>query len=196
LALHVLILVGLGLSLAATGAAQEAGIAQIRLTDADDDIVCKLKPKNGDYKVYDGDDAVLGKITVGSDRVKLKDDDGAELLKIKLKDYGAEIEDPAGNRLYKLKLDDDGTWKLRDASDSTIFKCKLKADGYEVRRASGETVAKVKAREGKLSFKTEDGTWLYGLKGVTDVRAGMWFAIDRLSMAERAAVCVFFLRVY
>jgi hypothetical protein len=118
------------------------------------------------------------------------------MIKVKLKDYGAEIENAAGTRLFKIKLDDDGAWKLRDPGDETIFKCKPKEDGYEVRRASGETAAKVKVRDGKLNFKTEDGADLGSLKGVTDARAGMWFAVDRLTMAERAAVCVFFLKVY
>jgi hypothetical protein len=190
--LVVVLLVGLGCSVEA----QEAEISQIRFYDADETLLCKIKSKNGDHKVYDGADKVLGKITVSEDRVKLSDDAGTVLIKVKRKDYGAEIEDGAGNRLYKLKLGDDGSWKLRDGSDTTIFKCKLKSDGYEVRRASGETVAKVKVREGKLGFKTEDGEELFKIKGVTDARAGMWFAVEGLSMAERAAVFVFFLGVY
>ena len=48
----------------------------------------------------------------------------------------------------------------------------LEADGFEVRNPSGDTIAKVKVREGRLAFETESGDRLAVAKGVTDARAG------------------------
>jgi hypothetical protein len=160
------------------------------------ELLCKLKPKGDDYKVYDGQDAVLGKVKITSDRVKLKGPEGAEQWKVKRKQDGAEVEDGAGKRLYRVKASEAGGWKLEDGDGNKLFKFKKKDDGFEVRRADGTTVAKVKERTGKLVFRTEDGQDLFELKGMTRAEAGMWWALDSFSCAERAALGLFFLKVY
>lgn len=160
------------------------------------ELLCKLKPKGDDYKVYDGQDTVLGKVKIRADRVTLKGPEGGEKWKVKHKQYGAEVEDGAGNRLYRIKAVQDGGWKLKDKDDNTLFKLKKKDDGFEVRRADGATVAKVKERKGKLVFRTEAGQDLFELKGMTGAAAGIWWALDSFSCAERAALSLFFLEVY
>ncbi len=179
--------------------AQSAGTesVKIRWKDAAGKVILKLEPRDGDYKLADGADQPLGKVRVkATDRVTLKDADGQELWRVKLKDYGAEVEDPTGERLYKLKLEDDGVWKLRGPDDETLFKLKPRDYGYKVADAGGTTLTKVKRRDDKLVFEDEAGERLHELKGLTDTRAGMWLAIEELTLPQRAALCVFFLAIY
>jgi hypothetical protein len=176
-----------------TGTSGKISFKSVR--DGRVELLCKLKPKGDDYKVYDSQDAVLGKVKIGADRVKLKDAGGDEKWKVKRKPDGAEVEDGAGKRLYRIKAAEQGGWKLKDEGDQTLFKFKKKDDGFEVRRADGATVAKVKERKGKLVFRSEAGQDLFELKGMTRADAGMWWALDSFSCAERAALSLFFLKV-
>ena len=163
---------------------------------ADGTTLLDLKPGPKGYKVFDGSGALVAKLRVKDDRVKIKGPDDTEQAKLKLKSEGAELEDAAGRRLYRIKPDAGGHWKLRDADGQTLAKFKLKADGFEVRDSAGETLAKVKSREERLAFETEAGERLSVLKGTSDARAGMWLALERLPLAQRAALLVFFLEVY
>jgi uncharacterized protein YxjI len=167
---------------------------KIALKNAEGATLCKIKPKNEGYRVYDGADQALGEVKVQDDRVKLKDAQDVERIKIKRKEYGAEIETAAGERLYKIKISDEGL-KLEDAAGATLVKCKAKEQGIELRDASGATIAKVKPRAARLVFETEDGARLSDLDGTTNARAGMWFALERFSLPERAALYAYFERV-
>jgi hypothetical protein len=179
---------------AANDPASSAGTT-IRWRAADESVLLELKPKDRGFKLYGPDDVPLGKVKVSEDRVKLEDTSDTEIRKVKRKDRGIEIEDADGNRLYRIKQDEDGTFKLRNPAEETLAKLKPKDDGYEVRDATGATWAKVKAREGKLVFKSEEGETLSELKRVTDPRAGMWLAVETLTLPERASLVVYFLEV-
>jgi hypothetical protein len=182
------------------GGSVEVKAGKISLLDPSGQTLLKLKPKGPDYKIYDGADKVLGKIKVKTgaeaNKVTLKSPDGTILWKVKPKDYGASIKDGSDQKIYKVKRGDEGKWKLKNAAGETLFKLKPKDYGFKVRDAGGATVAKVKVKGGKLSFKSESGDRLYTLKGTADARAGMWFALDKLSLPERATLCVFFLTIY
>ena len=167
----------------------------IELWDAGERLLCAVQPTADGWSVQLPGGAVLGTLAVSDDRVKLADPDGVVVLKVKVKEYGAEIEDGQGVRRFKLKQDDEGHWKVRDADDETVLKCKRKSDGFEVRTADGTTVAKVKARGGGLRGTTEGGEPLFVVYGVDEPEVGMWWSVDRLELAERAAVVVFFLEV-
>ncbi len=183
----------------ATGAASEAAggeAAKLQYKDAAGKVLLKLKPKEDGYKLYDGQDQVLGKLKVMDDRVKLKDAQDVERWKVKRKDYGAEVEDAAGQRLFKVKQDGDGDLKLVDASDTLLAKARKKDGGaFELRDPAGATLAKVKPRDGQVVFETEQGERRAELEGVTNARAAQWLALERFSLAERAALLVFFLKV-
>jgi hypothetical protein len=163
--------------------------------DAAGTLLCTLRPHDDGFKIRDAQGAELGKVKATEDRVKLKDAGDVERWKIKRKNYGAEIEDGTGRRLFRIRSNADGEWKLADADDATVVKCKPKADGFEVRDAHDATLAKVKPRAGKLVFESEDGARKGELEGATNPRAGMWFALERLTLAERAALFAYFEKV-
>ena len=178
-----------------TPAAARTSGTKIQLKAPDDTLLCKLKPRDDGFRIYDGKDVVLGEIRVQSDRVKLKDARDVEVWKIKKKDYGAEIEDGAGKRLYRIRLKD-GDWRLEEADDKVLAKAKPKPDGFELRDAEGKTIAKAKKRDGKVALETEAGERINDVSGTEKPLAAMWFALERFSLAERAALCAYFDRVH
>lgn len=184
------------LALAAFCHPARAADGKIVYEKADGTVICELKPRDDGYTIHDGQDHKIGTVRVAGDRVKLKDENDVELWKVKRKESGdAEVEDGNGQQLYKAKRDDDGVWKLKDPAGTSLFKMKPKPDGFEVRNPAGDTVAKVKTRDGRLAFETESGERLAVAKGITDAHAGMWLAVDTLTPRERAALVVYFLRV-
>jgi hypothetical protein len=106
------------------------------------------------------------------------------------------IKDASGGKLYKVKVRSDGVMKLKRASGETLYKLKPQDYGYKVKDGAGGTVSKVKRDGDALKLKRDDGTLLYELRGVADARAGAWFALQELSLAERAALFVFFSELY
>lgn len=178
-------------------APSETGEDRMRYEDASGKTLLKLKPKESGYRLLDGADKVVGEVKVAEDRVKLKDASDVEIRKVKRKPDGAvEMEDAAGQRVYKIKPGEAGEWKIVSAADVTIVKCKPRENGFEVRDGAGKTLAKVKEREGRLAFETEAGEKRAVLKGTTDARAGMWLAAEPLTLAERAALVVYFREVH
>jgi hypothetical protein len=177
-------------------AAGPEGEDRLRYEDASGKTLLKVKPKESGYRLLDGADKVLGELKVAEDRVKLKDANDVEIRKVKRKPEGLEIEDATGGRVYRVKPGEAGDWKIVNAADVTIVKCKQKENGYEVRDAAGKTLAKVKERDGKLAFETEAGVKTAVLKGTTDARAGMWLAAEPLTLAERAALVIYFREIH
>jgi hypothetical protein len=114
---------------------------------------------------------------------------------VKRKESGAEIENASGARLFRIRRDGEG-WKVEDAAGTLVAKAKAKPDGFELRDPEGATIAKAKRREGKVVLETEAGDRLSEVDGITEPLAGVWFALDRFSLPERAAVAVYFLRVH
>jgi hypothetical protein len=170
--------------------------ADLRYKSASGEVLLRLEPRDGGFKLEDGTGRLLGKVKVSEDRVKLKDAADVETAKVKRKPDGAEIEDASGQRLFRIQSKGDGDWKLEDGSGVLVARCKSKENGFEVRKADGSTLAKVKVREGKLVFDAEDGTRLASLDGTTDPRAGMWLAVDALPLPQRGALFVFFQGVW
>lgn len=179
-------------------AAAPSGPAAIRelfkFEDASGKLLLTLAPYDNGYKASGPDGAFVAKLRVKGDRVKVKDAKDRETAKLKTKPDGLEIEDGAGTRLFKITKDG-LDFKLKGAADTTLLKAKSKEAGYELRDGAGATIAKVKAHEGKVVFKKEDGTLLYEAKGLKEARAGMWLAAERLPLDLRAALVVYFLEV-
>ena len=180
-------------------ASSAAAPGKIAFKDGAGALLCKLEPRGADYKLRDGAGNALGKVKVKAgaeaNKVTLKGPDGETLLKIKQKAGHVSVKDGQGAKLYKIKLDG-GKWKLKRADGQTLYKIKPRDYGFKVRDAAGATVAKVKRKGGRLVFKSESGEALFRLEGISDPRAGVWFAADKLGLAERAALSVFFLRIY
>jgi hypothetical protein len=175
----------------------ETGEDRMRYEDASGNTLLKLKPKESGYRLLDGADKVVGEVKVAQDRVKLKDANDVEIRKVKRKSDGAvEIEDAAGQPVYKIKRGEAGGWKIVSATDVTIVQCQPNENGFEMRDGAGKTLAKVKEREGHLAYETETGEKRAELKGTTDARAGMWMAAEPLTLAERAALVVYFREVH
>lgn len=194
-ALAVMAVLGVAWSASAAPPPAAATDERLRYEDAAGRTLLKIKRKESAYRLVQGEDTPLGEIKVQDDRVKLKDAADIEIRKIKQKPDGAEMEDATGHRLYRIKPGDAGDWKIVGPGDDTLVKCKAKDNGYEVRNASGSTLAKVKVRDGRLVFETEAGQRIAVLKGITDARAGMWMAAEPLTLAERAALVVYFTEV-
>jgi hypothetical protein len=179
---------------ATTPAAPAAEAGNLKLEDRSGVATFTVKPKDDGFKGYDAQGQELGKAKVEADRVKLKDAADRELWKVKKKEDGAEVEDASGQRLYRLKSD--GTdWKMEDGAGALVLKLKKKPNGYEARDAQGRTLAKVKVREGKVVFETEEGERLGQLDGGTDALASAWFALERFSPLERMALYAYFAKV-
>jgi hypothetical protein len=112
------------------------------------------------------------------------------------------LADAAGRTVARLDAHRE-TVKVRDGRDQAMGDVKVQADrvrlsdagGAELRDGGGKTLAKVKARANGLVFESEAGARLGEISGVADVRSGLWFALDRFSPAERAALWAFFANV-
>ena len=184
----------------AAGLAAEAGNpaaapGSFKFQDAEGKTLFRVRPTDDGFKFKLEDDTAAGEVKVQEDRVKLRDASDVELWKIKRKkDGAAEIEDAQGNRLFRVRPDGDG-WKLQDASETTLAKSKAKDTGFELRDAAGATIAKAKKRDGKVVLENEAGERLFEVDGIEDARAAQWFAYDKFTIPQRAALCAYFLKV-
>ena len=185
------------LTLAASGPAARAAesATRLRYLDAKGTVLMAFEVKDGAVEATGLNGAKLGKLKLLGDRVKLRDASDVERLKVKRKDNGSEVEDGSGNRLYRIKEKGDGKLVLDDAGGTTLATVRADGSGAEVRRDSGEVLAKVKASGGKVTFEGANGDKLGELEGASDTRAAAWLVIEKLSLAERAALWAFYAKV-
>lgn len=187
-------LVALAGAVPAPARAAEAATA-LRYLDAKGTVLMTLAVKNGAVEATGLNGAALGRIKLSDDRVKLRDAGDVERLKVKRKDNGSEVEDGSGNRLYRIKDKGDGKLVLENAGGTTLATVRADGGGAEVRRDSGDVLAKVKAAGGKVTFEAASGDKLGEVEGASDTRAAAWLVIEKLSLAERAALWAFYARV-
>ena len=50
-------------------------------------------------------------------------------------------------------------------------------------------------KDGKVVLENEAGDRLFEVDGIEDPRAAQWFAYDKFTLPQRAALCAYFLRV-
>lgn len=191
LALATIPLLGPGSASADASGAETA----LRLLDARGQLLLTAKPRPDGFRFKDARDQTLGEAKVQVDRVKLKDAQDQERWKVKRKEGGAEIEDAGGQRLFRLKGRAGEEWALADAAGATLVRLKPREDGYEARDDGGRTLARARSGKGRVAIEGGSGSPLFELEGTTDARAGIWFALERFTLPERAALCVFFLKV-
>ncbi|MBI2217459.1 MAG: hypothetical protein HYU51_09190 [Candidatus Rokubacteria bacterium] len=174
--------------------AQAPGGPLVTLADASGHAQLTVRGSDARLTVHDAADRVVGHLKIETDRVKLRDLQDRDRWKIKRKAYGAEIEDGAGRRLYRVRRDGNG-WKLEDAGKRVLARVKPKADALEVRDADGRTIAKSKRGANGLVFETDTGRRTHTVSGHVDLGAGTWLALERFSLAERAALWAYFAHV-
>jgi hypothetical protein len=174
----------------ATSPAVVAG-EKLTYVDASDRVLLRIKITANGFALSDADAKPLGTVKKGSDQVTYLDAGDVERLKVKKTDDGALVEDAAQKEVYRLKADE-GVWTIDDATGAPLAKVKTKPDGLELRAKDGGTIARLKSSEDKVVFENEQGERLALAKGTTRPQAAVWLALDKLSLAERAALWAYF----
>ena len=71
------------------------------------------------------------------------------------------LEGPAGKVLYTLRGEADGDLRLDDAGDQTLYEIKLREYGLKVERGDGQTQAKVRVKQDKISVRNPAGKTVF-----------------------------------
>lgn len=160
----------------------------IRVTDASDRLLFRLKADEKGYKVFGEADQLVARLKVESDRVKAEDAAGKPLLKLKQKDNKCKAEDEAGNVLFTVKGRPDGDYKLEDAAGTLLYRIKKEDYGYKVTDARDQTLFKMKLASDRVIADGPDGKKRMEVKGSQIALAASAVALESFDLARRAAL--------
>ena len=166
----------------------------LRLRDAEGHLVASLIPRFDGFQIVTEDGTVLGETRAYSDRVRVVNERGEELLSIASQRFGAEVRDASGTLEYSLRQEGN-EWRVLDASGSEVGRFRPFENGFELRTANNELRARIVAREDRVRFEDASGGLTSELQGTIETRAWGWLALEGPSVAERAAIVTWFLKV-
>ena len=173
-----------------TAAAAPSERGSIRVTDASDRLLFRLKADQDGYKVYGGGDQLLARLKVESDRVKAEDAAGQPLLKLKHKDKKGKAEDQSGAVLFTVKPHSTkaGDFKLETAAGALLYRLKKESYGYKVTDAQDQTLFKMKAASDRVIADGPDGRKRMEVKGSSAALAACAVALESFDLPRRAAL--------
>ncbi len=169
-----------------TAATVERG--SIKVVDAADRLIFRLKADEKGYKVYGDGDQLIARLKVESDRVKAEDAAGKPLLKLKHKDNKCKAEDESGAVLFSLKPRADGDYKLENASGTLLYRIKKESYGYKVTDARDQTLYKMKVTADRVVADGPDGKKRMEIKGSQAALAASAVALESFDLTRRAAL--------
>lgn len=170
--------------------AEAADRGGIRITDAADRLIFRLKADEKGYKVYGQGGQLLARLKVESDRVEAEDPAGKRLLTLKQKEGKCKAEDASGAVLFEFKPHSKktGDYKLEDASGSLLYRFKQESYGYKVTDAVDQTLFKMKAAGGRVIADGPDGRKRMEIKGSPAALAAGAAVLENFDPVRRAAL--------
>lgn len=176
---------------AAAPAAERGGI---KVVDAADKLIFRLKPDEKGFKVLGEGDRLLARLKVESDRVKAEDAAGKPLLKLKQKENKCKAEDESGKVLFTVKPRGDGDYKVEDAAGALLYRLKKESYGYKVTDARDQTLYKMKLAADRVIADGPDGKKRMEVKGSQAALAASAVALESFDLPRRAALYAYLAR--
>ena len=148
----------------ATSSGKGGALADARRVDflaADGKVGIRIDPRDGLVRVEGRRGTALATVRGEGDRLAVADANGRTVYYVERpgsEERRLHVRSAADERVvYELKLDPDGDLKVRDESGRRISAAKRRDYGYKVVSGDGETVARVRARSGKISVRDPSG---------------------------------------
>lgn len=141
-----------------------------KLLGASDEELCRLKLKGTKIKLKVGEE-VVGYVTSKPGKLKLEDG-----------------EQQATH--FTLRRQPDGDLKLEGGDGRLVMKLKKRPYGFEAHDAADRSLFKAKLDEGKTKVVDASGATLFYSKDGLRPEAAACLAIERLSIAQRAGLCL------
>lgn len=136
--------------------------SKIKFKTADGQTSLSLKPQADGAKLVDGQEQELARYTLSGDKLKIKNAADETLGYIVAYPDRLKVKDAQQkNDLWQLRRQSDGDWKLEDATGTMVCRMKKRDYGFEIEKPDDTSLQKVKLKDGKLSLRKSEETYLY-----------------------------------
>ncbi|MCR9197771.1 MAG: hypothetical protein NXI04_03910 [Planctomycetaceae bacterium] len=137
-------------------------LTKIKFKTADGQVSMSLKPAADGAKLVDADERELARYTLRGDKLKIKNAADETLGYIVAYPDRLKVKDAQQkNDLWQLRRQSDGDWKLEDAKGTMVCRVKKRDYGFEIEKPDDTSLQKVKLKDGKLSLRKSEETYLY-----------------------------------
>ena len=133
-----------------------------KLVGPDDKEIARYNAKDHTLKVKDANDKVLGHIVRQEDHYKIENADRTKVL-------------------FKIAGKTGGDWSLEDGQQTRLYRIKKRDYGYEIESPTGDSLAKVKLKDGKLSLRDAKDATIYSTKDHASQLGCACLALDKIS---------------
>ena len=135
---------------------------KIKFKAADGEVRMSLKPEADGAKLVDADERELARYTLSGNKLKIKNAADETLGYIVAYPDRLKVKDAQQkNDLWQLRRQSDGDWKLEDAKGTVVCRVKKRDYGFEIETPDDISLQKVKLKDGKLSLRKSEETYLY-----------------------------------
>jgi|GEM_PF-1822988 len=133
-----------------------------KLVGPDDKEVARYNAKDHTLKIKDANDKVLGHIVRQEDHYKIEDADRTKVL-------------------FNIGGKNGGDWSVEDGQQTRLYRIKKREYGFEIESPTGDSLAKVKLKEGKLSLRNAKDATVFSTKDHASQLGFACLTLDRIS---------------
>ncbi len=154
---------------------------QIHLKDADGKRSFEIKPEPDGAKLVGPDDKEIARYNAKDHTLKIKDANDKVLGHIVRQEDHYKIENADRTKvLFKIAGKTGGDWSVEDGQQTRLYRIKKRDYGYEIESPAGDSLAKVKLKEGKLSLRDAKDTTIYSTKDHASQLGFACLALDKI----------------
>ena len=154
---------------------------RIHLKDADGKRSFEIKPEPDGAKLVGSDDKEIARYNAKDHTLKIKDATDKVLGHIVRQEDHYKIENADRTKvLFKIAGKTGGDWSVEDGQQTRLYRIKKRDYGFEIESPTGDSLAKVKLKEGKLSLRDAKDATIYSTKDHASQLGFACLALDKI----------------
>lgn len=155
---------------------------RIHLKDADGKRSFEIKPEPDGAKLVGPDDKEIARYTANDHTLSVKDANDKVVGHIVRQEDYYKVEDADRTKvLFKIAGKTGGDWSVEDGQQTRLYRIKKRDYGFEIESPTGDSLAKVKLKEGKLSLRNAKDATIYFTKDHASQLGFACLALDKIS---------------